>query len=310
MRPVVQEWDDALRAKVPAYGRLVPAAETRGSILRAPAPAEEIERAEKTLGVELPPSYRAFLSIADGADPGPRRANYSERLREPHEFEVLGVDGLVECARADISWLVDMWRGNMGDHRDRQEPPTADGPVQVYDFAPAERHVLITRPQQDGIVALVPFPGEWQVWEFFHTEVYAHESFASMLAYVARRARQAVVKRAERIRADSYKRPVAKVLDLAAHGDPRTVAVASSMVLDPGLSYDEKRTVAMQVSFVGDPAAIPALQTALERIDDPASATNHPLSSAASVATSREQLRGQLIEALRSCGDAHGSPRD
>ena len=39
------------------------------------------------------------------------------------------------------------------------------------------------------IGALVPFPGEWQVWEFDHAEVSAHQSLATFLQHHARWAR-------------------------------------------------------------------------------------------------------------------------
>lgn len=50
MRPVVAEWDEALRAAMPAYARLVPAAEQRGSLLRLAATAEAVAEAEARLG--------------------------------------------------------------------------------------------------------------------------------------------------------------------------------------------------------------------------------------------------------------------
>ena len=90
IRPVVEEWDAALRARVPAYARLVPAAEARGSVLRPPATPTDIAAAEKAIGMTFPPSYRSFLLIADGADAGPLHANHYQRLREPDELEILG----------------------------------------------------------------------------------------------------------------------------------------------------------------------------------------------------------------------------
>jgi SMI1 / KNR4 family (SUKH-1) len=70
MRAVVAEWDEVLRAEVPAYARLLPEAEKRGSVLRPPATPDEVAAAEERLGVRLPPSYRSFLLVANGADAG------------------------------------------------------------------------------------------------------------------------------------------------------------------------------------------------------------------------------------------------
>jgi SMI1 / KNR4 family (SUKH-1) len=188
MRPLVLEWDAAIRAHVPAYARLVPAAEARGSVLRPPATPEEIVAAENELGVSLPASYRSFLLIANGADAGPTRANHCQRLREPVELEILGVDGLLEWSKtARLRDLIDICRETGNDHPDLQEVPSADEAVDVHDFSPGYRGLLITAPDQDATVALVPFPGEWQTWEFFTGEVYACQSFAALLATSARR---------------------------------------------------------------------------------------------------------------------------
>src|SRR5215207_9449291 len=70
MRSIVEEWDAALRAELPAYQRLVPAAEARGSLLRPPATPEAVAAVEGRLAVRLPAAYRSFLLIADGADAG------------------------------------------------------------------------------------------------------------------------------------------------------------------------------------------------------------------------------------------------
>ena len=83
MWPVVLEWDEALRADVPAYARLVPGAEERGSVLRPPATAEEVAAAEDRLGIQFPASYRSFLLISNGAEARPYRANSVNRLSNP-----------------------------------------------------------------------------------------------------------------------------------------------------------------------------------------------------------------------------------
>ena len=202
--PIVLEWDAALRTAMPAYARLAPGAEERGSVLRPPASPEAIAAAEDALGLEFPPAYRSFLEIANGADAGPYHANYVVRLYEPDDDEFLSVEDVVASAdNKAVPSLIEMWRENFDEFVDQQEAPSFDSSVQVFDFAPGSRAVLITRPVQDGIVALVPFPGEWQVWEFFWEHVQAHESFASFLQEHARvhvkRARTDNAMRARRV---------------------------------------------------------------------------------------------------------------
>jgi hypothetical protein len=80
VRGVAAEWDAALRTLLPAYARLVPEAEARRSVLRPGATEDEIVTAERRLGVTLPPSYRSFLAVSDGADAGPWGADRVERF--------------------------------------------------------------------------------------------------------------------------------------------------------------------------------------------------------------------------------------
>lgn len=304
MRPIVQEWDEALRADVPPWARLPPEAEARGSILRPPATEQEVAAAEARLGVHFPPSYRSFLLISNGAEAGGYRANQIWRLTEPYREEILGAQDVVASTDAEsLTWLLDMWRDNMQEVAAQQEAPSHDEPVQVFDFEPGARSLLVTRPVQDGIVALVPFPGEWQVWEFFHESVVAHHSFASFLAHHAREIRQAVARRAEKARTMAGDGSSdAEVGPLADAGDPRALEAGCRALLDPRHSYRGKGHVARVLMWLGDPAAIPALRSALASIDDrQSSSAGSETPQDAEVA--RSQLRWFLLLALDSCGD-------
>jgi hypothetical protein len=304
IRPIVLEWDAALRSAIPAYARLAPAAEDRGSVLRPPASPEAIAAAEEALGLEFPPAYRSFLEIANGAYAGPYHANYVARLTEPDDDELLSVEDVVAFAdNTPVPSLVEMWRENMDEFVDRQEEPSFDSSVQVFDFAPGSRAVLITRPVQDGIVALVPFPGEWQVWEFFWGEVRAHESFASFLQEHAREVRAGARTRAQQLKAAKASGLSPLNLDqLAEQGDPEAVPLASRALVDPGESVPEKERVAWTLVLLGDRAAIPALREALDRLDDPGSSAPSSLKPE-DEAVSRARLEHYLLMALDSCGD-------
>lgn len=65
MDELVHRWSD--RMLVDVAEPLPDAVLESGSLLRPPAPDSVIDQAEARLGVNLPASYRSFLSISDGA---------------------------------------------------------------------------------------------------------------------------------------------------------------------------------------------------------------------------------------------------
>lgn len=67
MRPLVAAFDERVRRDMSRFDRLREPAHARGSVLREPASEEDIAGAEARLGVGLPPSYRSFLLISNGA---------------------------------------------------------------------------------------------------------------------------------------------------------------------------------------------------------------------------------------------------
>jgi hypothetical protein len=281
MLAVAIEWDAALRALLPAYARLVPEAEARGSVLRPGAAEDEIVAAEARLGVTLPPSYRSFLAVSDGADAGVQGADRVERFYGEHRNALCRVGDLLPLS-AYVDWLVPQWLDNFAEYAHEQKPPSADAPTQIFDFEPGRRALALTEPQQDGTLALVPFAGEWQVWEFRHHEVIGYVSLAEYLLDQARDAWSRVAEREARVRmARADRTSLAETTALAEHGDPRAVDGACRALAD-GRPVDE-RFVALLV-LLGDPKAIPALRAAYAR-------------------ASSEQVPLMLVWALESCGD-------
>ncbi len=266
MRPVVLEWEAALIAELPAYARLIPEAESRGSVLRPPATEGEIAAAEARLGVMLPPSYRSFLSIANGADAAGDSADYVTRLDARQRRGLRGIQD-VGALGDELDWLVPIWLEAMSDVPHDDQLPSADEPIVVSDFEPGLHALSVTEPIQNGIVGLVPVPGEWQVWEFFHTEVIGHQSFAAYLRHRAHSARAHVVQRAERVRsALGDQSSLTEIIDdLAAEGDPRAVDVACRALQDDALTDGQKCIAALPLIWLGDPSAIPTLRAILER---------------------------------------------
>jgi cell wall assembly regulator SMI1 len=306
MRVLAADWDKALRAEVPAYARLLPEVEARGSVLRPPATTDEVAAAEERLGVRLPASYRSFLLVANGADAAGSGAGYVLRgVSAAEEEQILSVEDVVAFADDEhLAWLVDMWRGNFESVADRQQLP-GDEPVDVYDFEPGLRALLVTAAIQHGTVGLVPTGGEeWQVWQFFHSDVVAHRSFADFLSYCTRRARGRVADRAERMRVlDFGHLAFGDVELLAAHGDPRAVEAAGKFLLAPGASGPWKVEFALTLGRIGDPTAIPMLRAALPQVHEPGFAPPPEGVMPPAGDEARQRLTFTLMHALDLCGD-------
>jgi hypothetical protein len=278
MRAVAREWDGALRAALPAYARLVPEAEARGSVLRAGAGEDEIVAAERRLGVALPPSYRSFMAVSDGADAGVWGADRVERYYGESRSALCRV-GCLRPLSEWVDWLMPNWLSTFAVHAREQKPPSADVPTQVFDFEPGLRALALTVPQQDGTLALVPFAGEWQVWDFHHSDVTGYVSFAQYLRDQTRRAWSRVAEREARARtALTDGSSFADTTALAECGDPRAVDVACRE-----LERGDDRAVALLIKL-GDPQAIPTLRAAYAE-------------------ASTDRLPAMLVWALQSCGD-------
>jgi SMI1/KNR4 family protein SUKH-1/HEAT repeat protein len=286
IRPVVHAWDEAVRGDVPSFARLMPEAERRGSVLRRGASEEQIAAEEARLGVELPASYRSFLRITNGAWAGALGADYYTRTTRPAPAGLVPIERVVPLAAGDPIFF-DVWvdSDEMKTLANRQELVRPRTWVDVYDFEPARRALMITERVSNAVLALVPFPGEWQIWALDHSGVSACASFKDWLALATERARTRLASRdaeaaLEQIRS-GWTRPVGL---LAKWGDPRALAVACAVLLDPDLPEAE-RTVAIEpLAALGDPLAITPLRQALATLTQPLA-------------------RLAAVEALDVCGD-------
>jgi hypothetical protein len=287
MRVVSRGWDIALREALPKYARLVPEAEARGSVLRPGATESQIAAAEDRLEVALPPSYRAFLAVSDGADAGVFGADHVERWYGEHRNALFGTETL-RPSNEWVDWLVRMWLQNLRDLAHRQKSPAEGAPTQVMDFEPGLHAVALAEPQQDATLALVPFEGEWQVWWFFHDGVTAYLSFAEFLRDRTCRARERVAERKALLREppnDGVSLAYARAL--AEAGDSRAVEAACQVIAE---GYD---SALVELVKLGDPRAIPTLREVYADAGAPGGKTQ----------LSASQRRTMAVWGLQSCGD-------
>lgn len=232
VRSSVARWDsqvqgELLPAQVPAV-----VAET-GSVLRPGAAESVLQAAESRLGVRLPPSYRMFLAVSDGAfaDPwGPVTAG-EEQWRQHSSVPGLGL-----LAAVDVAWLdqavPDVVAAALIDF-EPGEPLEGDS-CPVLDVSPLlepGRALLVSSETDGQLCALVRVDegSEWQLWLFTRDDITGYVSFGSWLRWTARQSPSAD--------------DVAQLAEWANARDRR----------GNGLSE------------VSDPAAIPALVAALDR---------------------------------------------
>jgi hypothetical protein len=176
-----------------------------GSVLRKPASEEAIESLERRLGVTLPPSYRSFFLLADGAwaQPGwglvglaggPDDENVPGILdaarvgwfrdREPSYVDIWGLYGLDSMGtpgNGDPAFARHVPECEYLDH-ERQQDPVQAKPGHV-------RHALQVSGDVDGYTVLldplvVDGEGEWEAWDMGSKlpGAYRHRSFAGLLA--------------------------------------------------------------------------------------------------------------------------------
>jgi hypothetical protein len=166
------------------------AAREAESLLREPASQSDIAAAEERLGRRLPPSYREFLLVSDGAygDLYGASPTFSESGWEVarRESTVIGVGFLPV---ADLRWLreadpvlAEICRdADLGSERG---PAVIDG-ADLESWTAFSDGLKIAVDWQPGTTCLVPFDGmeEWQVWNIHKETGVGFLSFRSMLEY-------------------------------------------------------------------------------------------------------------------------------
>lgn len=178
LRPLVERWDERARGGVSRFRGLPPEAAARGSVLRDPATEEQIAAAEERLSVQLPPSYRAFLQVSNGAYASTLGA---EEGCTRHGF--LGVQDVAYAEDADAN-LVELWTGEdaLNDPANDRRPLPGRGSDVAY-YGPMRHALLVSRPHETFRNLLVPREGEeeWELWAFAKEGAIAYRSFADFL---------------------------------------------------------------------------------------------------------------------------------
>lgn len=166
------------------------AAREAQSLLREPAWENEIAAAEERLGCRLPPSFREFLLVSDGAygDLYGANSTFSEDGWEVarEDSTVIGVGFLPV---ADLRWLreahpqaAEIYR--VAGARPERVPAAVDG-AELQSWTAFADGVKIAVNMEPGLTCLVPFDGieEWQVWNIHFETCVGFLSFRSMLEY-------------------------------------------------------------------------------------------------------------------------------
>ncbi len=190
MSQLARQWSDLLLADLDPSEQPTAAAVATGSLLREPATEEEIQAAERRLGVRLPPSYREFLLVSNGAYADETGVNlvWDEDGDEqpPFESDVVGVGFLPV---QDVRWIRDAspeYAAFMAECTEfgGMVPATEDASF-MPSRVPFAEGLLVATEKAPGTTVLIPFPGleEWQLWTHWKEDGTAYVSFRSYLEY-------------------------------------------------------------------------------------------------------------------------------
>ncbi len=269
---LAHEWDERVRREVSRFDRVVPEIEQHGTVLREPATEEQLAEAEERLGVRLPPSYRAFLLVSNGAYASSLGAEKTYAA-DSSRHGLLPIEEVAPAAEADAS-TVELWTGDGLDDPEQDNPPTGADPVRVWYYEPLRRGLLASRPLQVWRDILVPRDGavEWELWEMAWDGASAYRSFADFLWFQVNRPEWMP----EPERASEYVEGVRggklNMLDsLAEIGDPRAGELAAQWLESDQLEHEwDRMGPAGVLRKLADPAHSAALLRAYERatIDD------------------------------------------
>jgi hypothetical protein len=191
MRPLVERFDERVRRDMSRFDRLREPAHSRGTVLREPANEADIAQAEERLGVKLPPSYRSFLLISNGAYASALGAETQYRGENQWRHGLLRVAEIEWTVKADPVG-VKVWCEEGHVHLDQKNDflPVAGNPQPVGYYAPYRDGLVITHIHNGtNRLALVPRPGreEWELWDFHWEGAMAHPSLADFLEWFVSR---------------------------------------------------------------------------------------------------------------------------
>lgn len=263
MAELAARWSELLIADVLRGQRLTAAAQTANSILRPPAKEEQIQYAERRLGRTLPPSYREFLLLSDGAygdDYGPTLAPPDGGPEDPpSESTVPGIGFLpvedLQWLRDATPWLAEMMAEttDLGEHR----PAVVDGHEAPAWSSFAEGLVIAT-DKHPGTTVLIPFDGldEWQLWNVHKETTVAYRSFRSFLEYqVALHEPVTSLEEAETLIARATAGDHEATMRLGRVAVPGAVSLLVPAADNPALCYQ----AVLGLGRIGTPEAVTAL---------------------------------------------------
>lgn len=266
---LARRWDERVRRETSRFEHLAPEIEERGSVLREPAREEQIVAAEEHLGVRLPPSYRAFLLVSNGAHASFLGTEKLNAAGQPMRHGFLPIEAVAPAAEAD-AFTVELWTGLDGlNDPDEDRPPTGRRPTTVGYYQPLKQGLLLSTPLDTFRQVLVPREGveEWELWDMAFEGAGAHRSFAEFLRFQVERPKWMP----EPERADEYAAAVERGqlgdLDfLAEVGDPRAGPLAAKWLESDELQTEWERVRPARVlSKLADPETIPAMLRAYGR---------------------------------------------
>ncbi|QHT55503.1 hypothetical protein GXP71_04940 [Cellulomonas sp. H30R-01] len=191
MHELLRTWSRLVLDDVPLGMVPTSVAREEGTVLRAPASEDAVLATEDRIGRRLPPSYREFLRISDGAyaDLFGATATDADGWWDewPSDSSVVGI-GLLPCE--ETRW----WRDDdpQGARMYADTAADADGPARIvtdgadiWPWAPFADGLVIGRGWFPGTTCLVPRDGveEWEVWQIVKETSKAFHSFRSMLEH-------------------------------------------------------------------------------------------------------------------------------
>jgi hypothetical protein len=240
------------------FDRLREPAQTRGSVLRAAASEDDIRRAEERLAATLPPSYRSFLLMSDGA--------YASALGAEIQYPFADVrHGLLRVSDIELTVNadpigVDVWCDQIPELNDpANDVPSKPGePQDVGYYAPYRDGVVITHIHNGtNRLALVPRDGEeeWELWDFAWEGATGHASFADFLWwYVGRPERRRPQPEDADALASTFRTSGTWTLDnLAELGDTRVFELARECVESGRFCQDVARLLGQMAAPEGLP---------------------------------------------------------